>query len=422
MQDYEHINARIWNGGKQPEPREDPGAGNWEVVDTRRRRATKVPAKPEQQRKGQQCRWPNAVGRQRNKAARLPPSQLVYRPANDGETAWRARAAPADHIWIPDVLLIDERGNPRTEHQRLATQHGTWVFTKHLRGSGGSVDFGIWGQLPAVASAKAAILAWIEEECRNKSHRSAKFAKVLSLTPELRKRAEKRWEREVARQKYRRHPPPGMAFGSIGSFHWPIQEYRTEDVLGGSHEALDPIRMDCSCHIVFDPDRKVFKILGKPSEVQEGLQRLMRTVFQVTAKQVYPARMYLLRWQDAARVAPFIYLRDYDPPAILYPAEAMTPTARKAPACDPDSPVDESAVELACSLTERACERLRTVLLWTLDKLHYYRGHLQLRLRLGTFLLDQYKEAADGVYEYEGDGGYLEMLEESQFRGEVTQE
>ena len=52
-------------------------------------------------------------------------------------------------------------------------------------------------------------------------------------------------------------PEVGRTYGFTGAFLWPVEEIRPEEVrpeelLGDSLEALDPIRFEYRCHIVFD--------------------------------------------------------------------------------------------------------------------------------------------------------------------------
>lgn len=219
---------------------------------------------------------------------RPPPPKLldIETADNLGEEAWRSRQPPLDTMRIPEELAMQRY------HETAARQHGAFVFWHDENRA-----FGIWGEKAAVAATKKAILDWIEDAIPSqKAARAAKFAKIASLTDAQSNRAEKKWKREVTRQRYRQHPPPDMPFGAIGSFLWPVEEYRPEEVLGPSYEALDPIRMDCSCYVVFSRERKIFRIMGKYADVQQALVRIRQTCFQIAARQLSAVRTYLLRW------------------------------------------------------------------------------------------------------------------------------
>ena len=56
----------------------------------------------------------------------------------------------------------------------------------------------------------------------------------------------------------------------------------------------------------------------------------------------------------------------------------------------------------------------------SIGKLHYYRGNLEMRVRLGTFLASRYKTPPpDGLYELKD---FESMIADPTFIGLVTQE
>ena len=60
----------------------------------------------------------------------------------------------------------------------------------------------------------------------------------------------------------------------------------------------------------------------------------------------------------------------------------------------------------------------KTIMLM-IKKLYYYRGHLRLRIRLGTFLATHYRISPHESYTIDD---FNEMIKQSQFGGEVTPE
>ena len=353
--------------------------------------------------------------------------RLIDVPDNGAEALWRANKLPAGSVRIPDdMLLKDKSDNSQNVHENIARQHGTFLYSEYKSGSNGSKLFGIWGDEDAAAATRDAIARWIEDSgFGTKSARSAKFAKVVSLTPKLRERAEKRFEHDVKKQQYRRHPPTEAKHGSIGTFHWPYQEYKPEDILGASYEAFDPIRMDCSCYVVYKKERNAFQIMGKPENVMMALQRIRQTCFQIAARQFNQVRLYLLHWPDARKVPLTVYLESYTRPAIMLPdasLDAEEDRLARAPRCDEEDASDALA-KRGRMQTLLSHEHLRTSVMRALSKLHFYRGHIQMRVRLGVFLVNRYVEpkdgVTDGVYELEE---YESMMRQSQFSAEVTQE
>ena len=53
-------------------------------------------------------------------------------------------------------------------------------------------------------------------------------------------------------QDFQQVPDVGRTYGFTGALLWPVEEVRPEGLLGDSLEALDPIRFEYRCHIVFD--------------------------------------------------------------------------------------------------------------------------------------------------------------------------
>ncbi|KAK0336127.1 hypothetical protein LTR02_014099 [Friedmanniomyces endolithicus] len=419
MENYDRNKARTWGAFHNDEQQQGPTSSGWQVGEPLRRRDP-----PNNLPRASQRKW-NTKGRARQADAQDRQAvRLIEHCDNDAEARWRANQPPADSVRIPDELVLRDKTDAFGKyHETLARQHGTYIHSDHARGQGGSRSFGIWGEQDAVVATKGAIAHWIEESGygSKKSARSAHFSKVVSLTPKLRERAERAWEREVRKQRFRRHPPMDVPFGAIGSFHWPMKEYRPEEILGASHEAFDPIRMDCSCYIVFIAALSLFRVMGKQTEVKASLQRIRQTCFQIAARQCNPVRLYLLHWPDAEQIPLFVYLKTYDAPATSSPEllkDATDTKSRKAPRGDGYGHHDKTLQD-AQKQTRSSVERLRNTILATLARLHYYRGHVQMRIRLGTFLANQYMETQDGVYDLDE---YESMLQMSQFTGEVTQE
>ena len=287
-----------------------------------------------------------------------------------------------------------------------------------MRDSGsGKTNLDIYGEAKAVGLAKEAILSWSVEV--SGGARSAKFPRIQSLTPTLREKAERDWARKVLRQKYRQHPPSNMAFQAIGSFHWPIQECRPEEVLGGGYEALDPVRMSSKCYIIYQKERNLFCVMGKSSDVQKGLLRLRKTCFQIAARRVDPQRTYLLRWASGADIPTTVYLTESSRPTAVCAGETILDKPCNMPMGD-GSHENKKRTQLAEMQTSWNKERLQSMLFSTIKRLHHRRGCLEMRVRLGTFLAFQYRQPPeDGLYDMKE---FESMLAKTEFIGAVTQE
>lgn len=363
-------------------------------------------------------KWRNVHGAYRDQAQKrqLPPDLFQGRTDNVGQHSWRNREAPKDVIHIPEALVQQTPSRRSYTHEEIARQHNVFVFNVHGDSVEGQKVFGIWGNDSDVSATKRDISAWIEASMRaTKSHLARKFVKVGSFTPEERTRAEEVWRKDLKRQRFQQYPPPDKAFEAIGSFHWPIEEYRPADILGKSYEALDPVRMDLSSYVVFLPDKAVFQVMGKQENVLEALLRLRRTCFQIAARQVAPVRTYLLHWPADDSVPSQVQLKSYDYPAVISGHQGASSTLSNWPRAAGETEY-RSLLETQTGVGElQLCQSV----LKMLAKMKYYRGFIQMRIHLGSFLASQFMPPSSGLYKLED---FENMLQETQFEGTVTQE
>ena len=453
MDDYERTNAREWD----TEPSDtDPAEEGWQTVQSGKKRDVKpllhpaenaselvaksqVPNSVQQQYEVQPAR---AAQSQRQTAMRERPTRLQSRgtpppkghisgtsrapqaarappriledPDNEGVTAWRNHQPATDSVRISRDAALDKI----RYYAHIATQYGVYIPPHTMRGGGhGDTSLDIYGEAKAVGLAKEAIINWNTEVTGGRH--SAKFPRIQSLTPALREKAERSWARDVIRQMYRQHPPFDMAFQAIGNFHWPIQDCRPEEILGSCYEALDPVRMSNRCYIIYQKERNLFRIMGKSADVQRGLLRLRKICFQVAARHVEAARKYMLRWAKDADIPTTVYFEEYQRPTGISAGEVVTEKPCKLPTGYGNY---QSTKRSQIAEKQTACNqaRLRDMLLKSISKLHYRRGCLEMRVRLGTFLAFQYRQPRDdGLYDLKE---FEAMMAQSEFIGVVTQE
>nr|POE47577.1 hypothetical protein CFP56_00908 [Quercus suber] len=250
----------------------------------------------------------------------------------------------------------------------------------------------------------------------SKSH---KWNKIDSLTPELRRRAVKKWDKSVKVEQYRMEPPPGMAFGAIGSFHWPAAEYPPDDVFGLLHEALDPIRMSCKCFVLYNRATELFRIIGTVANVQLALQLMRKTFFQLAARSISNIRLYLLHWPNASAMPTHVKLIRHEPVAIRGDSP---PGSVKSP-CAAGRDLTRLDVLPGEDQTASSHNSLRKALMQILPKLHYHRGTISMRLTLGTLVTEQFRRLPENGHEEVGYklDEYVGMIRESQFKGSVTE-
>ena len=388
----------------------------WEVVGKRSKRPQNNSSAPHQrQRKSPNKQQRSARGRKAMpKQPKIPLAKLVDLDDGDNEAQqmWRDRRGATREIVIPDELALQDQN-----YEVIARQHGTFIHSVSDARRVGSMKFGLWGESAAIEATLQAVNAWISDWRRStgsKTARSASFSKVVSLTPVQREQAEKRWLKDVKKEKYRQMPPFGSKFEAIGNFHWPAREFPPDEILGKSYEALDPIRMELECYVVFVKERSAFQVLGKATSIQTALLRLRRTCFQVVARSLNPMRDYLLSWNSPTRASTHVQLKPYS--AIARLGAPSTVSQELIPFPDGMRGYDEDATLETIIASER---RVEVALMQTLKKLHYFRGSIELDVHLGTFVLSQYRRSEEGIYEL---GDFEAMMQESQFVGRVTHE
>ena len=318
--------------------------------------------------------------------------------------AWRAHKTATLTVDVPPATA----GHIREHLADLAEEQGCYLEVART----GSL--GLWGELKNAREAKRRInLALGDERGQSK----AGFARLHSLTPVLKKRAEQRFRNAVKKSRYRQIPPFGTAFDVIGIFHWPSKEYRPEDVLGPSYEALDPVRMDCECYINYHSATNSFEVLGTLVGVQTALMRTRKACFQLTAQSLNPVRLALTHWRSSVAHS-HVCLEGYPGPRVIEPLSKDLGHVNQSPRGDYEVD-DAKELEDAAQSSTLNVERVKVTLANVLQKVHYYTGAITMVIRLGTFLLDQYMPPQDELYELEE---YENMTKESQFRGEVTEE
>jgi hypothetical protein len=415
-EDYEKVNAREWDlNYKAPfntvKPSTAAPVKKWpaqqgRTTTVRERRPRPLNDSP----------WMVAEGFVTCEQARDDGPPLIEFADNAAEAAWRSRERPVETIIVPEELAWRDQ-----QHEQIAQKHGTFVTCEGGTTGHGGIRLGIWGEASAVKQTRQAIHDWTKRETPSKHTLGTNtFSKQRSLLPQQRRSAERKWLEELRRKRFRQSPPLGTAFGAIGTFHWPMKEYQPNEVLGNSYEALDVIRMECSCYIIFSPDISGFRVMGNAADVKTALIRMRKAYFQIAARQIAPVRRYMLDFGNAEdEIRSHVGLESYERVKRIDPSAA---TAPEHPGKSPKSQgevVSRSTEQQMSDTSTRDVKIAGRTIMLMISKLHYYRGYLRLRIRLGTFLATHYKISTHKSYTI---GDFHEMIKQSQFAGEVTPE
>lgn len=445
MDDYEKINAQEWDLNyrgpantnntpaaslstakpqanlkqKQVPPSKKPATPNHAISKPSQPRARHAATNGTRGRRpalSTKSAWTIAEGVRTREQPHQEPQALNDVVDNAGEAAWRQHQLPVRIIMVPEELVWRDQ-----QHESIAKKFGTYVALEDRVRSTGEIKFGIWGEADAVKHTFQAIHNWVSREAPSKHALGLnQFSKTRSLLPQQRHAEEKKWSQEVTRQRFRQFPPPRTVFGAIGTFHWPVKEYQPHELLGNSYEAFDPIRMDCSCYVVFEPDISAFQVMGETSAVKTALLRIRKACFQIAAHQIAPVRRYILHFGDTGGdVSSHVALASYDRVKRI---GATASVIEQPPGCCPYSQGEVESEEDKQQLLDSSTQNIKiagkTIMLM-INKLHYYRGHLRFRIRLGAFLATNYRATDDGTYTTED---FTDMIQQSQFAGEITPE
>lgn len=211
-----------------------------------------------------------------------------------------------------------------------------------------------------------------------------------------------------------------------GSFQWPKNDERPVDlILGRSLEAFDNIRMEYSCYITYDKATSMFKIMGDDAnQVKQAMLRVRATYYQVIAatnaedSDQQPATL-LLQAPKMANLDTEIVLSPY--PAVEMSTSLGTTSAGVFPRMLTSLVADHTPSDSVLSKTtwDANLRSLKLSVVKSLRRMTYFHGNLQMRVRLGTFLLMKYRASKAGAYTYDT---FQTIVQESQVVTRVTEE
>lgn len=192
-----------------------------------------------------------------------------------------------------------------------------------------------------------------------------------------------------------------------GSFLWPSEEYPAPNTRQHEIESLDPIRKENSCVIYYDGPLSSFIVKGSVEDVQEALLRIRGLLCKAVVQSSPIQRLYLVQ-NECQR---FI-LTDH-PLKVVYRAAA--PITRRMEKTVKSVGARPRAEDVALN-----AKRMKDLVVQTLSKVHWHQGHIDMRVHLGTLILDNYQP-------FESNSKTLldfkEMIQDSyNFRAKVTEE
>jgi len=257
-------------------------------------------------------------------------------------------------------------------------------------------DLLLWGKSEAVEKTIRELREWLRlsrpmragAPAPSRPRSGGKFAKDHSNISDQYKRAQAAIKKKAELQRFQQVPAKGQLFDCTGTFLWPVEEVRPQDILGDGLEALDPVRMDYKCHIIFDDQRSVFKILtNRIASVKQTLPRIEGIMKEYVARTYRPIIRYYIE-----PPAPPAHRRDIK----IVPSQSSGSVAG-APqiptltgnALEPDARVNW--LKLSAHLVAQSNRGVEDALRKTIPNLVFYRGRVRIRVHFGTFGLTVFR-------------------------------
>ena len=255
----------------------------------------------------------------------------------------------------------------------------------------------LWGDARQIQATKAELQGLVNRFIGfpQKSAKD-KFARETSSIGDQYHRSNKKMQKETKILEFQQVPAEDRIFAYTGTFLWPIDEVRPEDILGSSLEAFDPIRFQYQCHIVFDNKLSSFRIFSdKEESVKRTMDRIEGTKREYVAKIAQPDIIILVEPPNPSAIRKDVKVL---PASLSDPkiAMSMIPVLT-------GSTLDREArnewLNESNELTMKNNRRMELSLRKCIGYLPHYRGLVRMRIQFGTFALKvfRWKEGADSI-------------------------
>lgn len=258
----------------------------------------------------------------------------------------------------------------------------------------------LWGDARQIQATKVELQRWLDNRLRADIPRTSmakdKFARELSVEGDQYHQLMRKMQKEAKILGFQQVPAVGRIFPYTGTFLWPTDEVRPEDILGSSLEAFDPIRFQYHCHITFDNKISSFKIFSDKQEyVNKTMERIVGTSQEYAAKSERPDVTILVEPPSSSVIRKDVKVLPAslnDPKAI----ESMIP-ALTGSTLDPEA--RNEWFNKSKEMTMENNRRMELSLRKCIAHLRHYRGLVRMRVQFGTFALRvfRWKKGADST-------------------------
>lgn len=168
------------------------------------------------------------------------------------------------------------------------------------------------------------------------------------------------------------------------------------------------------CHVTFDSERSLFRVLSNnPKAVQEALRRIRTTVSELVSRGKKPTRLYLLLPPSSGAIRSEISLKK---------SCSSVSKTRVKPLLVGQPLKREKLEEWAqlrpkLSAANESC--IQRGIVESLSRVRFYRGLVRMRVHFGSFVFSVYKKPQGQTHTFEE---FMQMMRSSTTAGELIKE
>ncbi|KAL4997167.1 hypothetical protein BDV10DRAFT_195401 [Aspergillus recurvatus] len=267
----------------------------------------------------------------------------------------------------------------------------------------------IWGEPIQVAVAKGhlkGILAKCSSLSKPKSRNE--FVKIRAYSERKEANVEFKEKGEGILHELRKQPESSIPFPEQLFFLWPKYGPSLNECFGPDLEFLDSIRARFGCHLFVPKELPGYICaLGNNHDDMKQIAINIRVLWaEVTAKSNMKAKIYLVEPQSRAMKGEIVVEKQ---------KELHIPMLQGGRLQGPDL---QGWQERIRSVQSKNNARILTAVEDCLKGLAFVRGHLRMRVNLGTFVLENYQKPKDDNSSY-GSDEFREMLLHEQTQGRL---
>ena len=172
-------------------------------------------------------------------------------------------------------------------------------------------------------------------------------------------------------------------------------------------ESLNSIRRENNCVIHYDESRSCFIVKGSVDDVQEALLRIRGLLCKAVVQSSPIQRLYLVQ-NECQKVV----LTDHPLKAVYRAATPITQRMEKT--------VKSVGAGLRAEDVALNAKRMKDLVVQTLSKVHWHQGHIDMRVHLGTLILESFEPFENNSKSLLD---FKEMIQDLyNFRAKVTEE